>query len=90
MSKEVKIYGSDECPYCEKLKKYLKILRIDFKYINVDLDQNKGEYEKIVEKIGHTFIPTISIDGKMISPEEDFKTIPEAVKIIVLDLKKFW
>jgi len=77
---EIKIYGSNECPYCNKLKKYLKVLRVPFMYVDVDLEENEKEYFEVINTVGHQMIPVIKIDGNFMSPDKDFESIPEAVK----------
>lgn len=79
---EVKVYGSNECPYCNSLKKYLKILRIKFAYIDIDLKENEEEYHLLSNKIGNNYIPVVTIGDEILSPEKEFNSIPEAVKII--------
>ena len=85
---EVKVYGSNECPYCNSLKKYLKILRIKHDFIDIDLKENEEEYHKVSNELGHNFIPVIKIDDYFLSPEKDFETIAEAVKKIFIASKK--
>lgn len=77
---EIKIYGSNECPYCNSLKKYLKMLRIPFNYIDVDSEENEKEYLEIINIVGHNMIPVIKIGDQIMSPDKEFESIPEAVK----------
>lgn len=77
---EIKVYGSEECPYCRRLKKYLKILRIPFQYVDIDLEENEKEYIDVINKVNHNMIPVIKIDDKFMSPDEDFESIGDAVK----------
>lgn len=83
----VKIYGSNECPYCNSLKKYLKILRVNFDYVDIDLKENEEEYHLLANKIGSYYIPVIVIDDEILSPEKEFNTIPEAIKLVVMKTK---
>lgn len=86
---EIKIYGSNECPYCNSLKKYLKILRVPFNYVDVDLQENEKEYLSVINKLGHYNIPVIKINDKFMSPEVEFESIPEAVKKVFKEYQKF-
>lgn len=79
---EIKVYGSEECPYCRKLKKYLKVLRIPFRYVDIDLNENEKEYLDAINTVGHQFIPLIKVDDTFMSPDKDFESIGEAVKIL--------
>lgn len=85
---EIKIYGSNECPYCNKLKSYLSILRIKYDYIDVDLKENESEYFSVVKETNNTFIPVVKMGEKLYLPERDFNTIPEMVKKIFIFSKK--
>lgn len=88
MQMEIKIYGSNECPYCRRLKKYLKMLRIPFKYVDVDLTENEKEYLEVINTLNHNMIPVVKIDDKFMSPDVDFESIGEAVKKIFTIYRK--
>lgn len=79
---EIKVYGSNECPHCKNLKRYLKILRIPFTYVDVDLTLNESEYSDVIKELKHNMIPVIKIDGRFMSPDVDFDSISGAVKQI--------
>ena len=85
---EIKVYGSEECPYCRKLKKYLKILRVPFHYVDIDLKENEKEYYEVVNKVGHIMIPLIKVDDDFMSPDKEFNSIGEAVKILFSKYQK--
>lgn len=85
---EIKIYGSEECPYCKKLKKYLKILRVPYNYVDVDDEKNEKEYLDAINIVGHNMIPLVKIDESFLSPDKEFTSIPEAVKIIFEQYRK--
>ncbi len=57
------MYGADWCPDCRRAKAFLKDQKIDFDYIDVDLDE---EATKKVERInnGKRIIPTLIINGQ--------------------------
>lgn len=82
MKMEIKVYGSEECPYCRRLKKYFKMLRIPFEYVDVDLSENEKEYYDVINTLGHQMIPVIKIDNEFLSPDKEFESIGEAVKIV--------
>jgi len=60
---EIILYGADWCPDCRRAKAFLKENKIDYKFIDVDLDENAT---KKVESInnGKRIIPTLIINGK--------------------------
>ena len=70
--KRVKLYGYEDCPYCQELKEYYEKNDIVFEYVDVDLEENKAEFKKIME-IGKT--------------EISFKSIEEAFKLTKKFLK---
>jgi len=85
---EIKVYGSNDCKYCNSLKKYLKILRVKHDFIDIDLKENEEEYHKLSNELGHNYIPVIKVGDEYLSPEKEFNTIAEAVKIIFIKSKK--
>jgi len=63
MSK-IKVYSTQTCPWCHRLKEYLDEKRIEYEDIDVSEDQEAAN--AMVEKSGHTGVPQIEINGKMI------------------------
>lgn len=61
---KVIIYGAEWCPPCHTAKNYLKGRKIDFEYINIDENPDKGR--EIAVKTGWTAIPIINIGEKYI------------------------
>jgi len=61
---EVKIYSTPTCPYCIRLKDYLKQKNIDF--VNFDVSQDKAALEEMVELTGQMGVPVIVIDKEHI------------------------
>lgn len=61
---EVKVYSTPTCPYCIKLKEYLKQKSIDFANIDVSLD--KSSLEEMVKLTGQMGVPVVTIDGNVI------------------------
>ena len=60
----VKIYSTPTCPYCIRVKKYLKDKGVLFENIDVSTDQ-KGLQEMIAVS-GQMGVPVIWIDGEVI------------------------
>ena len=61
---KVKVYSTSTCPWCVKVKEFLKSKNVKFEDINVGLDQKAAE--KMVEKSGQMGVPVIEINGKII------------------------
>ncbi|MCF7892444.1 MAG: glutathione S-transferase N-terminal domain-containing protein [Candidatus Omnitrophica bacterium] len=64
MAEKVLVYGTPTCPYCQKVKEYLKENNIDFTNYDVSSDQEK--LEEMKDKSGQMGVPVVEIDGKII------------------------
>jgi len=79
--KRVKLYGYEECPYCQELKEHYEKNNINFTYVDIENKDNKAEFEKIME-IGKTdSVPIVLVNKTILSPEISFKSIDEAFKL---------
>jgi len=85
--KELKIYTSKECIYCDKLKKGLN--ETDLEYIDVDVDDpsNENEVTKIYSLVGEPVIPLITVQPHILVPKKSFNTIDEALELIKFLMK---
>jgi glutaredoxin len=85
--KELKIYTSKECKYCDKLKTGLDTT--DLKYIDIDVDDpdNSNEVDKIFNLAGEQVIPIITIQPHILVPKKSFNTIDEALELIIFLMK---
>ena len=63
MSK-IKVFSTNQCPYCVTLKLFLKEHSIEFEDINVGEDQKAAE--EMIEKSGQMGVPVIEIDNQMV------------------------
>ncbi|NQU19107.1 glutathione S-transferase N-terminal domain-containing protein [bacterium] len=61
---EVKVYSTPTCPYCIKVKEYLKQKNIDFQ--NIDVSSDKSSLEEMVKLTGQMGVPVVTIDGNVI------------------------
>lgn len=61
---KVKVYSTKTCPWCIKLKEYLKEKKIEFEDIDVGEDQKASE--EMVEKSGQMGVPVTEINGQVI------------------------
>ena len=64
INKEVVLYGTPTCHYCQIAKEYLRSQNIEYKYIDVkaDLEQRK----QMVEISGQMGVPVILVNGKVL------------------------
>ena len=64
MAKNITVWSTPTCPFCHKLKDFLKEKKVKFKDINVAEDRKA--LDEMVEKSGQMGVPVIDIDGKII------------------------
>ena len=64
MDKKVKIYSTSTCPFCVRVKQFLKDNNIVFEDIDVSKDQAQAEL--MVEKSGQIGVPVLDIDGDIV------------------------
>ncbi len=60
----VKVYSTNTCPWCVRVKEFLKEHNVEFDDLNVQEDQNA--FKEMVEKTGQRGVPVVDIDGKII------------------------
>ena len=60
----VKVYSTSTCPWCVKVKQYLKSKNIDYTEVNVGEDM--AGRDEMVKISGQTGVPVLDIDGKVI------------------------
>ncbi|MBD3204218.1 NrdH-redoxin [Candidatus Woesearchaeota archaeon] len=61
---KVNVYSTPTCPWCKKIKDYLKEKDVDFIEHNVAEDTKARE--EMVEKSGQLGVPVVDIDGTVI------------------------
>ncbi|MBD3310829.1 NrdH-redoxin [Candidatus Woesearchaeota archaeon] len=61
---KVTVYSTSTCPWCTKVKDFLKENNVEFEDIDVSSDQEKQE--EMVEKSGQMGVPVIDIDGEIV------------------------
>jgi glutaredoxin 3 len=60
--KMINVYSTPTCPWCHKLKGFLKEHKVEFKDFNVAEDDTARD--KMVEGSGQMGVPVIEIDGE--------------------------
>lgn len=57
----IKVFSSDSCGYCTKLKAYLDSRRVEYDVI--DVSESRENYDKLISISGQTGIPVTVFDG---------------------------
>ncbi|MGL5087251.1 MAG: glutaredoxin domain-containing protein [Clostridium sp.] len=60
----VKVYTTNTCPWCDKVKNYLKVKEISFEELNVQDDMSARE--EMVSKSKQMGVPVLDINGDII------------------------
>lgn len=61
---KVTVYSTPSCPYCVMLKNFLKEHNVEFD--DVDVSQDQGKAQEMIEKSGQTGVPVSDIDGTIV------------------------
>ncbi len=61
---KIKVYSTPMCPYCHKVKDFLKDNNVEFEAIDVSQDQEAAKY--MVEKTNQMGVPVIEVDDEFI------------------------
>jgi len=64
MDKIVKVYSTPTCPWCIRVKGFLKDNNITFQ--DVDVSSNQQAAEEMVQKSGQMGVPVLDIGGEII------------------------
>ena len=64
MVKSIKVYSTPTCPWCIRVKQFLKENNIEF--TNLDVGSNQQAADEMVKKTGQMGVPVLDIDGEMI------------------------
>lgn len=64
MDKKVKVYSTSTCPYCVRVKQFLKENAVNFQDIDVSRDQDAAQ--EMIKRSGQMGVPVIDIDGELI------------------------
>ena len=64
MNKTIKVYSTPTCPYCVRLKQFLKDNNVVFEDIDVSQDQTRAQ--ELVDKSGQMGVPVLDIDGEIV------------------------
>lgn len=76
---QIKIYTTPTCPWCQKLKDWLKKKKHPFEEINVVEKENEKLREEMIDKTNQMAVPVTEIDGEFIVGFDE-KKLEEAIK----------
>ena len=62
--KNVKVYSTPTCPYCIRVKQFLKENAVNFE--DIDVSVNHDAAQDMIKKSGQMGVPVIDIEGEMI------------------------
>lgn len=62
--KQVTVYSTASCPWCIRVKQFLKENNIEFTDIDVSVNQQAAEL--MIQKSGQMGVPVLDIEGKII------------------------
>lgn len=63
-TKNITVFSTPTCPYCVMVKRYLDDKKIEYKNIDVSIDQYQAK--KMVEKSGQMGVPQLWIDDEVV------------------------
>jgi len=75
---EIKVYSTPSCPWCKKLKEFLK--EHNFKFKEIDVSNDAKALAEMEEKSGRIGVPVTDIDGKIVFGFDEAK-LKEALKL---------
>lgn len=84
----IKVYSMKKCGYCVKLKMLLTKHDIPFYEVDVNLPENKDEFEQIYKVTKCDSLPIITVKKNFLIPGTSFDTIDQAFEIILELLNK--
>ena len=58
------VYSTDWCPWCTRVKDFLKENSVEFEDVNIQ--KNPDRAQEMLAKSGQMGVPVIDIDGKII------------------------
>ena len=64
MARSVRIYSTPTCPFCVRVKQFLKDNNISFEDMDVSSRQDKAQ--EMINKSGQMGVPVLDIDGEIV------------------------
>lgn len=73
MAKNIIIYTTPTCPWCQKVKEFLKEKGVEYK--EKDVSEDPKAAEEMIEKSGQMSVPVIDIDGQLVIGFDEGKLV---------------
>lgn len=64
MAKKVTVYSTPTCPFCIRVKQFLKENNIEFTDIDVSVNSDKAD--EMIKKSGQMGVPVLEIDSAIV------------------------
>lgn len=64
MAKTVRVFSTKWCPWCDRVKQFLKEHKIKFEELDVSEDPEAAQ--EMIEKTGQMGVPVIEIDDQIV------------------------
>jgi glutaredoxin-like YruB-family protein len=64
MGKNVTVYSTATCPFCIRVKQFLKENGIA--YTDIDVSRDYAKAQEMIKKTGQMAVPVIDIDGEIV------------------------
>ncbi len=61
---KVILYSTPTCPFCIRIKQFLKNNSVEFEEVDVSTDKIKAK--EMIEKSGQTGVPVATVDGQIV------------------------
>jgi glutaredoxin-like YruB-family protein len=74
----IKVYSTPTCPWCKKVKEFLK--ENDIKFTDIDVSNDESASKEMVKISGQIGVPVIDVNGTIISGFDETK-LKKALKI---------
>jgi glutaredoxin len=77
----IKIYGMNNCPYCEELKDLLDGENIEYVSVDINEKENKEEVDTVFNITKVDSVPIIRVGKQLLAPDVSFSSIKEAFEL---------
>ncbi len=83
---KITLYQFEECPFCAKVRLFLKELKVPFSTVTVAANRDDPLRKELLQKSGVPTVPVISINGKYVGDSQ--KIIDYLQKTIASNKRK--
>ncbi|MBN2454563.1 glutathione S-transferase N-terminal domain-containing protein [Candidatus Woesearchaeota archaeon] len=75
---KVKVYSTPTCPWCTRVKDFLKENKVEFEDVNVATDHKAAQ--EMVQRSGQMGVPVTDVDGELIVGFDE-ESLKKALKL---------